>query len=430
LNNILSNFIASIIKNPITIIFLIIITLYAIIKIIENNMLHNHIKNTLNELYTNESSLYLASIEKYNKYKEKGAYAKVDLSSLTEEIASSLTYKNKTILCRIKKLKDASSVCILLGVLGTFIGLSSMLLTIDTSDIINSLPSTISSMQIAFTTSIFGVILSIIVSSIIKNKDCEQVLLRIMLHIENSLTAKVTHEEFENENKKFEDLKNTIKEIKKSIESIEKFEDISLELKTFNEAFITSIETLKELLTSSNTSIENFDQSIRNLDKQFNILNLKFDNLFEKYDSQDLLNKEILLDMKECTKNIYDSNDTQLEVRDYIKNINEEFTLISMSTKEVLDGLLISSNELNTQKIDLNSNLKNLSSIITLSSNELQEKMDSIFSYIDLLKSGYISEEEIYEIDNEQELNERYKDYNSTLTVIKNPKDISGDIND
>jgi hypothetical protein len=251
-----------------------------------------------------------------------------------------------------------------------------------------------------------------------------------MLHIENSLTAKVTHEEFENENKKFEDLKNTIKEIKKSIESIEKFEDISLELKTFNEAFITSIETLKELLTSSNTSIENFDQSIRNLDKQFNILNLKFDNLFEKYDSQDLLNKEILLDMKECTKNIYDSNDTQLEVRDYIKNINEEFSLISMSTKEVLDGLLISSNELNTQKIDLNSNLKNLSSIITLSSNELQEKMDSIFSYIDLLKSGYISEEEIYEIDNEQELNERYKDYNSTLTVIKNPKDISGDIND
>ncbi|MCC0672949.1 methyl-accepting chemotaxis protein [Clostridioides sp. ES-S-0145-01] len=388
MSNIITNLIESIFTNPITILFLLAITVYSIFKIMENNKLYLFVSSKLEEINQDyKTSVFYSKIRNdYYTYSKENPYADVNITSFVEEVVSDLKYNNLPILEKIRSIKNSSSISILLGVLGTFVGLSTMLLCVDTKDIINSLPSTISSMQTAFTTSIFGVVFSLIISYFTKIKDCEHVLIQIMLKAENLLTSEVTHIKSERMDLKVEEVKNTIKQISKSIEAIEKFDKISKDLNDFNDEFISGIEALKSLLEGSQSSIKTFDQSVRKLDKQFNILNVKFVKLFDKYDNQDNINKEILFDIKESSKNIYNSTESQHKIKDYIRNINAGFALYERSAQDLLTKLMTHENKISQnqkilldEKYTLDDSIKNLSSIIENFSNDLQAKLDIMF---------------------------------------------------
>nr|UWI51962.1 hypothetical protein NZ312_09695 [Clostridioides difficile] len=388
MSNIITNLIESIFTNPITILFLLAITVYSIFKIIENNKLYLFVSSKLEEINQDyKTSVFYSKIRNdYYTYSKENPYADVNITSFVEEVISDLKYNNLPILEKIRSIKNSSSISILLGVLGTFVGLSTMLLCVDTKDIINSLPSTISSMQTAFTTSIFGVVFSLIIGYFTKIKDCEHVLIQIMLKSENLLTSEVTHIKSERMDLKVEEVKNTIKQISKSIEAIEKFDKISKDLNDFNDEFISGIEALKSLLEGSQSSIKTFDQSVRKLDKQFNILNVKFVKLFDKYDNQDNINKEILFDIKESSKNIYNSTESQHKIKDYIRNINAGFALYERSAQDLLTKLMTHENKISQnqkilldEKYTLDDSIKNLSSIIENFSDDLQAKLDIMF---------------------------------------------------
>ncbi|MCC0655253.1 methyl-accepting chemotaxis protein [Clostridioides sp. ES-S-0123-01] len=388
MSNIITNLIESIFTNPITILFLLAITVYSIFKIMENNKLYLFVSSKLEEINQDyKTSVFYSKIRNdYYTYSKENSYADVNITSFVEEVVSDLKYNNLPILEKIRSIKNSSSISILLGVLGTFVGLSTMLLCVDTKDIINSLPSTISSMQTAFTTSIFGVVFSLIIGYFTKIKDCEHVLIQIMLKAENLLTSEVTHIKSERMDLKVEEVKNTIKQISKSIEAIEKFDKISKDLNDFNDEFISGIEALKSLLEGSQSSIKTFDQSVRKLDKQFNILNVKFVKLFDKYDNQDNINKEILFDIKESSKNIYNSTESQHKIKDYIRNINAGFALYERSAQDLLTKLMTHENKISQnqkilldEKYTLDDSIKNLSSIIENFSNDLQAKLDIMF---------------------------------------------------
>lgn len=426
----ISNLISSIFTNPVTVIFLVVTILYSVVKILENKSLYDFINENLGDVGNNyrRSRLYSQVIDKYNGYMQDVSHADINITSLTEEIVASLTFKNKFVLDKVRSIKNAPSICILLGVLGTFVGLSTMLLSVNTNDLINSLPQTISSMQTAFITSIFGIVFSLVLGFIVRDKDCEHVLIQLMLKIENLLTAEVTHSKSEVMDSKVEDVKNTIKQISKSIESIEKFDKISKDLNDFNDEFISGIEALKDLLEGSENSIKTFDQSVRKLDKQFSIMNIKFTKLFDKYDNQEDINKEILLDIKESAKNIYDSTENQAKIKEYIKNINAGFAIYERSAQDLLtklishEGEVLSSQvELKDQKIELDDTIKNLSAIVSSSSKDIEDKLSMIFNYIDIykeakniiyiddnmnikdLEADFFRSEEIYEVEKENE---------------------------
>lgn len=388
MSNIITNLIESIFTNPITILFLLAITVYSVFKIIENNRVYSFVSSKLDEINRDykTSEFYKKVRDDYYTYSKENPYADVNITSFIEEVVSDLKHNNLPLLEKIRSIKNSSSISILLGVLGTFVGLSTMLLCVDTKDIINSLPSTISSMQTAFTTSIFGVVFSLIIGYFTKIKDCEHVLIQIMLKSENLLTSEITHFKSERMDLKVEEVKNTIKQISKSIEAIEKFDKISKDLNDFNDEFISGIKALKSLLEGSQSSIKTFDQSVRKLDKQFNILNIKFVKLFDKYDNQDNINKEILFDIKESSKNIYNATESQFKIRDYIKNINAGFALYERSAQDLLTKLMTHENKISQnqkilldEKFTLDDSIKNLSSIIENFSNDLQVKLDMMF---------------------------------------------------
>lgn len=396
----------TIIINSITIFFVILIILYSIINLVLNKALCNFIKSdyiALNEDY-HRSLLYQNIKEKYNKYIMENTYAEINISTFIEEMCTNFAYKNKCILDRIKSIKNSSSTCVLLGVLGTFIGLSIMLLSVNTNDIINSLPASISSMQTAFITSICGIVCSIIINIAISFNDCENTLVQLMLKLENLLTSEVTHKKSQQINDKIDDVKNTIKHISKSIESIERFDQISKDINEFNNAFIGGIERLKELLEGSQSSIKTLDDSITSLDKQFSIINLKFTNLFDKYDMQENINKEILVDIKETSKYINESSEIQLEIEEYLKSINSYFAIYESNSQDLLISLIskesaLAQNQQNfiDQEVSLDNSIKDLSNVVDNLSKDISNKIEMIFNYIDIYKEAVeMSSKEIY----------------------------------
>ena len=381
-----------IVINNITIVFLIITILYSILNIISNKSLYNFIKEDykkLNKDYKN-SELYINTKAKYNKYALDNTNSNINISSFIEEMCTDFTFKDKGILERIKAIKNSSSTCVLIGVLGTFVGLSTMLLSINTNDIINSLPASINSMQTAFITSICGIICSIIINIFINRKDCENALVQLMLKLENLLTSEVTNLKAIEADNKIEELKDTIKQISKSIESFESLEEVSTNLIEFNKEFTNGIKALEDLLGESKHSIERFNKGLSSLDKQFTIINLKFNNLFDKYDLQEDISREILNDVKETSK--------------YLNELNNYFSLYESNSQDLLLKLIshenaIISNEQNF--IDggntLNNSIERLSNIVNDLSNCMADKINLILNYMDLYKEAIeMSSEEIY----------------------------------
>lgn len=430
---------SSSIINGITGVFLIIIIGYSIINIIANKNLYNYISEDykrLNEDYK-RSILYSNISNKYNEYLIESSYAEINIATFIEEVCTGFTFKNRAMLEKIKSIKNSSATCILLGVLGTFVGLSLMLLTINTKDIINSLPVTISSMQTAFITSICGIVCSIVINILLGYNDCEQALVQLMLKCENLLTAEITHEKSQNIDSKIEDVKNTIKQISKSIESIERFDEISKDLHEFNDEFIEGIESLKNLLFGSQDSIKTFDQSVRKLDKQFNIMNIKFTKLFDKYDNQEDINKEILIDIKQTSKSIFESTENQYKIREYIRNLSANFALYERSAQDLLSKLVDHEKQitdtqanLNNEQISLDTTVKHLASVIAISSQDIDQKLNMIFDYIDLYKEAVTMatmqddnykrkyEEEIYDVEGYNEMARSSKDRGRTKRKI------------
>lgn len=378
--------------NSITIVFLIITILYSILNIISNKSLYNFIKEDykkLNKDYKN-SELYINTKAKYNKYALDNTNSNINISSFIEEMCTDFTFKDKGILERIKAIKNSSSTCVLIGVLGTFVGLSTMLLSINTNDIINSLPASINSMQTAFITSICGIICSIIINIFINRKDCESALVQLMLKLENLLTSEVTNLKAIEADNKIEELKDTIKQISKSIESFESLEEVSTNLIEFNKEFTNGIKALEDLLGESKHSIERFNKGLSSLDKQFTIINLKFNNLFDKYDLQEDISREILNDVKETSK--------------YLNELNNYFSLYESNSQDLLLKLISHENTIinNEQNfIDggntLNNSIERLSNIVNDLSNCMADKINLILNYMDLYKEAIeMSSEEIY----------------------------------
>ena len=412
----------NLIINCITIAFLITIIIYSVTQVLINKNIYNFISEDykkLNEDYK-RSILYSNVKSKYINYTIDNPHAEINITTFVEEVCSGFTFKNKFILDKIRITKNSSSTCILLGVLGTFTGLSMMLLSINTNDIINSLPQTINSMQTAFITSIFGIVCSILINIFLNSNDCEHILIQLMLKLENLLTSEITNQKSKEMDDKIEDVKSTIKEISTSIKCIERFDDISKDLMEFNKEFIYGINTLKDLLEGSQTSIKTFDQSVRKLDKQFSIMNMKFTRLFDTFESQEDINKEILLDIKETSKNIFTTTETQSKTKDYLRSLSANFALYERTSQDLLNKLIEHENritktqgELNEEQINLDTTVKHLASVIALSSQDIEQKLNMIFDYIDIYKEASTinamqndifkksSNDEIYEMKNE-----------------------------
>ncbi|MCK8816802.1 MotA/TolQ/ExbB proton channel family protein [Natroniella sulfidigena] len=257
-------------------------------------------------------------------------------------VVSSLSFIQKSI-----------SIFILVGVLGTFIGLYYSLSQLPTTDInLEQFGSVMSGMQIAFNTSIIGMVYSLLINFVTKLFNAEELLTKIMLKLENHLDNQVSTENMqrnlftESINQLQEALTstytNSINDLRGVLEDIYQ---LMGSFENFSAEFEEGREHMNQFNYRLNKSIEKFDlvqeklketyQQSEEFTEQFKVglddLNDNFDSLFKVFNGLQEQQESYLGLFKEQTQIQNQSNQT----------LKEELNLLKELTKKTEDSFQI-----------------------------------------------------------------------------------------
>lgn len=160
-----------------------VITFYSIYQ---NKRFYIHLEGILETLNKNPESSSLSKdiLAKY-RVEKKNDDLQINIPSFLESYFAGFKLENTNIVKNLKLIQTYASITILIGVLGTFVGLVFSLAGIDAGLKDNSIMTILSGVNTAFYTSIAGIIYSIIINLHSRIVNSEQLLIQLMLKIEN-----------------------------------------------------------------------------------------------------------------------------------------------------------------------------------------------------------------------------------------------------
>ncbi|WP_226086028.1 MotA/TolQ/ExbB proton channel family protein [Mesobacillus sp. S13] len=152
----------------------------------QNKRFYIYLENLLAAIKRNPDSSALVEniLEKYQA-ERKNSDLQINIPSFLESYFADFELENKNIVKSLKLIQTFASITILIGVLGTFIGLVVSLAGIDAGLADNSIMTILSGVNTAFYTSIAGIVYSITINLHSRIVNSEQLLIQLMLKIEN-----------------------------------------------------------------------------------------------------------------------------------------------------------------------------------------------------------------------------------------------------
>ncbi len=320
------------------------------------------------------------------------------------------------LISAIKFIKDTVSLFILVGVLGTFVGIYTSLVNVLNSPEgllagLDSISPVLSGMGTAFATSIIGMSLALSTTFILKLFNAEQFLAGIMARTENYLDneIKIAKKSF---------LTKAIKGIEQGIKDgfdqlIDLNNKIHADLKGFGqfsqqfEEAAAYMETFNTNLAGSMNDLKDFYQTNRDFTKDFtkdvHILSLKLDKLFNGIDDLNQHQNKVA----ELIKNNFDTQGETIEV---LKDISEKSSLSRAELKEnyllfrdqlindtdKLDGLFEVFQNTSEQQLELAENYQNVVKGVDSLRQEVavtfQDNVEYLNNSLEGIKSSYNSE--------------------------------------
>lgn len=410
-------------------ILIILICIFAVIEMVNSNRFY---KDIINDLYNGKGenkfdNEILSSI--YDEFKESAQNG-------TESInTGAIIDKNLSkILLKEKCVKYSMTLVILLGILGTFIGLTSTLGTalsqsFNVDNISNILNKMSGDMGTAFITSIFGMCSSIILN-IFSIYTCEKSKTNFYNSIESYLDNDVFYKHGKSFTNQFDAMRNvfertmntmsdkvvsSLEDMTKNVAKIfengiqvltDKINGVSLDLskssieleKTVNsmdlamEKLNSNIARFSEPIESFRGSVENFRVYYEGFDKQIGdldrIMNQVLDGFKQVSESFDNNNKANL----EMSQNLKDNSERLLITYRYISDIVDDFRNNVKISQEVLDNNTVEFNNVLIRLMDLMNNLqsqiknmaKDMSEVVTKAmvdkSDLIEKKMEECVS--------------------------------------------------
>lgn len=395
-------------KSYISIGCLVIIVGYAIYKLIENKRIYIELNNKLKELNEDYKSsiIYKEASKMYNQYIDNNL-CEINNQTLIEEYISTIYINKKSIVKYSKNIKNAGSNCILLGVLGTFIGLLIVLSDIGNIGDSNILTA-ISGMNVAFVTSVFGIITSIILNYILLNRSSiEHVTLQIMLKLETLIHKKSSQSKNRQLNNTINDIKKSIEKISYSIKAIERFDEITMRLNTFTKNFDNSINNFNDAMENTKPFISNFSENINKMDNQFKSLNENFKKIFSLYEENQKFNEELMKNTTDTNKSIKESmvsikqnidftTGSQKEVNESLKtlfaNIEENYNELFRKMSSTMDSILAKEDGFNVNINKLTETLEKYSEELNNILKNFGQMNDSIKSQSDSINGSFVKD--------------------------------------
>lgn len=279
------------VTDPVTVLFTVVILAISVLAYKKNKQICQHLDQldrSLNQRDTEHP--FVREITQKIQEQTRHTDNKLNVPSFIEAYMSEYKMLNNKwgVIKHIKWIHSSTSTLILLGVLGTFIGLVLSLSQIDTNQINQSIFEVLDGMYTAFFTSILGILSSLTVNYLLKHNNAEQLIVQIMLKTENYLLLKDNKTSERKMLNALVDIKVAIREMKQSFVDIQEFnqgfEQATLNMNKFNDMFGQNTQQLSDLFGNMQGFTKSFNQRMKHLNEDFARL---FNHLERKEQAQE-----------------------------------------------------------------------------------------------------------------------------------------------
>ncbi|RSK26798.1 hypothetical protein EJF36_07940 [Bacillus sp. HMF5848] len=259
----------------------------------------------------------------------------IHLQSFLEEYFAEyrLEAHKAKVLQELKMIQMWSSIAILIGVLGTFIGLVVSLSGIDTAMMNDSITNVLSGIHTAFYTSIAGIICSIFINVRSKYENAEQMMIEVMLKLENYLREQERETTETRMVESMGDMKHAILELNETFKNTktfhESFERATEKMLTFSDAFGKNAEQFQVMFSNMNNVTDSYnDQMVR--------LSQDFSSLFSFMEKQETVQQQALKIMDETSNHVVGFVEKQSTIAD---NQYKEYKQLSVTYQSIRDDI-------------------------------------------------------------------------------------------
>src|SRR5699024_10027426 len=293
------------------------------------------------------------------QYNERQSNEAINLENFVQEKISSWHMFRIPIVNLIKLVQMTVSVFILLGVLGTFIGLTISLGSIQASgdQLVNHVSSVLSGIDVAFYTSIVGMGFSLIMTVLIRLFNVEYLLTDIMLHIESHLERQERHgivemiDVAEKIHQAIVHLQTTNEaSLQSMVQAFGGFKDYTSELQQSAEDLAHFNEGLAKNLTEFQTLYQQMTEVTNGFASGTKQLNEQFETLFTYFKQNDTRNQRIIHTFEQTADKMNKVQNAQIqsfstfdtsvdELKDFTANVLHEQHIIHDSFANVAKGV-------------------------------------------------------------------------------------------
>ncbi|OIJ19457.1 hypothetical protein BKP45_13515 [Anaerobacillus alkalidiazotrophicus] len=295
------------------------------------------------DFISSTNSLDIDPLNKFQgEFEQKKKSEKVKVETFVQKKFSSWRMLNVPVVSLIKIIQMTVSVFILVGVLGTFIGLAMSLGSIDSTgdQLVENVALVLSGIDVAFYTSIAGMGLSLIMTILTKIVNTEYMLTDIMLKTESYLEEQ-EQDEMGRLIKVSETINTSIVELRQTneealgniVESFKGFQEYTVglqqsarDLAKFNDGLTENLRDFNVLFHSVKKVTEGFDSGVTKLNKNF-------DQLFSYFYKMDQRNEKMTAAFTETYKKVSDLTNSQTETlnefQTSVSDLKDFFSTIS-----------------------------------------------------------------------------------------------------
>src|SRR5699024_3004816 len=357
---------AAMLESPIIELIFVVLFILFIITLIIHFTLYIKIRNICHYIKTTEKLDVEPFLSIKQEYNERQSNEAINLENFVQEKISSWYMFRIPIVNLIKLVQMTVSVFILLGVLGTFIGLTISLGSIQASgdQLVNNVASVLSGIDVAFYTSIVGMGFSLIMTVLVRLFNVEYLLTEIRLHIESHLESQERHgmvEMIDVAEKIHQSIVHFQTTNEASLQSMVQafggFKDYTSELQQTAEDLALFNDGLAKNLAEFQTLFQQMTEVTNGFSAGTKQLNEQFETLFTYFKQNDLRNERVIKIVEQTSDNMKKVQNAQIqsfttfdttvdELKDFTSNmlheqhtIHDSFINVAKEVQQSMTGL-------------------------------------------------------------------------------------------
>ncbi|WP_216829752.1 MotA/TolQ/ExbB proton channel family protein [Alkalihalobacterium elongatum] len=389
----------SIVSNPLIELIFTVLFVTFIVAIFIHFMLYSRLRRIRNHI-NETNSIDIAPLNKFQEeFQEKNQQDSMKVETFIQKKFSSWRMFNVPVLSLIKMIQMTVSVFILVGVLGTFIGLAMSLGSIDATgdQLVENVALVLAGIDVAFYTSIVGMGLSLIMTVVTRIANTEYIVTDIMLKTESYLEEKEQDpmsrliDVSETINSSIVQLRESNHEsLQNIVQSFQGFQEYTIglqqsakDLAKFNEGLTQNLKDFVVIFNSMRELTTGFDKGVTKLNKNF-------DQLFSYFYKMDQRNERMTSVFTETYKKIDELATSQMETMNEFQNsvvdLKSYFSSVA-ARQEAIHGAF---DRMNAQSENLVKIMKdNNQQFERIFGDDVSSKLTGISTYLNELRNDF-----------------------------------------